>query len=224
MTTAQTVENEVSYPLPQHPAIKVFGRFFSYLFHPLFIPSYIAAYLLFVHPYSFALLDQKQKLFRLLFVFCSTAFFPAFTVFLLWRLQFADSIFLRTQKERIIPYVASITFFFWAYYVSRSLEESPKLMSAFFMGIFLAASAALLANNYFKISMHTLAVGGAITYMILLGIFSGETMGVPIAISTLITGIVCTSRLAVSDHHPAEIYWGLILGVLSQLIAFVFVI
>lgn len=213
-----------TYPLPQPQLLKLIARFFSYLFHPLFIPLYVAVYLIYLHPYSFAIFGPQQKFIRLLFVFMITVFFPAFTVFLLWRLKFSDSIFLRTQKERIIPYVATIIYFFWAFFVTRNLENTPVIMASFFLGTFLCASAGLMANSYFKISMHALAVGSAATYMILLGSVSGEPMGLPIAVATLIAGIVCTSRLIVSDHHPLEIYWGLVLGGLSQAAACYFLL
>lgn len=219
MQTTRLQEKDLSYPLPQPQILQVLARFFSYLFHPLFIPVFVAAYVIYLHPYSFAVFDSKQKFIRLLSVFVITAFFPAITVFLLWRLQFAESIFIRIQKERIIPYVASIIYFFWAFYVSRNLEGTPVMMTSFFLGTFLCVSAALMANNYFKISMHALAVGGGATFMILLGIISGEPMGFPIAIAVLVTGIVCTSRLIVSDHHSFDIYWGLLLGACSQLVA-----
>src|ERR1700709_2786476 len=101
MNTAQL--NEISYPLPQPKALRAVAKIISYVFHPLFIPAYISAYLIYVHPYLFAGYDSNQKFIRLVSVFVITAFFPALTVFLLWRLQFAESIYLRTQKERIIP-------------------------------------------------------------------------------------------------------------------------
>lgn len=219
MPTTNTLQNKVVYPLPQPAFLKLAGRFFSYIFHPLFIPLYIAAYIIFLHPYSFAVFDQREKLLRLLHVFVLTAFFPAVTVFLLWRLQFAESIFLRTQKERIIPYVASIIYFFWAFYVSRNLEGTPKIMVFFFLGNFLSASAGLMANNYFKVSMHSLAAGGAAAFMILVGLVTQDLMGIPIAITTIVTGLICTSRFLVSDHYPYEIYWGLILGVITQMVS-----
>ena len=188
-TQATHSVQQTPFPLPQPRIFKALGSFFSYLFHPLFISVYVSAYLIYIYPYEFAVFDQKQKFLRLLSVFLITAFFPAITVFLLWRLKFAESIYLRTQKERIIPYVASITYFFWAFYVSRNLPGSPAVMTFFFLGTFLAASAALMANNYFKISMHAIGVGGAAAFMVLLGVASGESMGVPIAVATLITGI-----------------------------------
>ncbi|MDQ6814250.1 MAG: hypothetical protein M3040_10960 [Bacteroidota bacterium] len=217
------LDHKETYPLSQPKFLKLVANFLSYVFHPLFISVYVAIYLIYFYPYAFARYDHKQKLLTLAFVFSITVFFPALTIFLLWRLKFASSIYLRTQKERIIPYVASITYFFWAFYVSRNMPGSPQIMTFFFLGTFLAASAALMANNYFKISMHAIGVSGAATFMILLGVVSGEPISIPIAIATLIAGIVCSARLIVSDHHPYEIYWGLIIGTLCQLIACYFI-
>ena len=223
MSESHTLPKQDTFPLPQPKFLKAIGSFFSYLFHPLFISVYVAAYLIYIYPYAFAVYDPRQKLLRLISVILITAFFPALTVLLLWRLNFVKSIFLRTQKERIIPYVASITYFFWAFYVSRNMPGSPKILTFFFLGTFICSSAALMANNYFKISMHAIAVGGAATFLVLLGVISGEPMAIHIAIATLITGIVCTSRLLVSDHHPYEIYWGLMVGVFGQSIACFFI-
>jgi len=212
--------NSITYPLPQPKVLRLFAKVISYVFHPLFIPLYVTAYLIYVHPYLFAAFDSKQKFLRLLSVFVITAFFPALTVFLLWRLQFSQSIYLRTQKERIIPFVASIIYFFWAFWVAKNLEGTPEPMIFFFLGVFLSTSGALMANNYFKISLHALGVGGAAAFMILLGMSTSESMGIAISITTIIAGLVCTARLIVSDHHPAEIYWGIIIAALAQFVAY----
>lgn len=220
----QVAESQVQFPLAQPSYLKVAGKIISYLFHPLFMPVYVAAYLIYLHPYSFAVFDSKQKLIRLISVFVITAFFPAITVFLLWRLGFAQSIFIRTQKERIIPYVSSIIYFFWAFYVSKNLQGTPDTLTSFFLGIFLAASVALIANNYFKISMHALAAGGCAMFMMILGIVSGESMGFAIAIATMLAGLICTARLLVSDHSPFELYSALVVGATAQLIAAFFML
>lgn len=218
MTTEQITP---SFPLPQPYGLRVSGKFFSYLFHPLFIPLYVALYLVLVHPYLFSAFADKQKTLILVSVAAQTILFPALTVFLLWRLGFADSIYLRTQKERIIPYVASNIFFFWAFYVSKN--RFPDEMTFFFLGIFLASAAGLLANNYFKVSMHAMGVGGAAAFMVLLGIVNANTGGLYISFAILVAGIVCTARLLVSDHHFMEIYWGLFLGIISQVVACYFI-
>src|SRR5882757_9399510 len=104
--TTNTFHEDTRQPAVLYPAgIRFIGHFFSFVFHPLFIPSYIAAYLLFAHPYAFAGVSPMMKFFRFFSVFFVTAFLPAFSVFLLRQLRFIDSIYLRSQKDRIIPYI-----------------------------------------------------------------------------------------------------------------------
>jgi len=40
----------------------------------------------------------------------------------------------------------------------------------------------------------------------------------PLTFVLLTTGIVCTSRMIVSDHQPKEIYTGLMVGLICQFI------
>ena len=91
-------------------------------------------------------------------------------------------------------------------------------------GVFITTVVALLSNIYFKISMHALGMGGLLGLFLI--IFSHNTMLMtwPLAIALLITGLVCTSRLIVSDHSPKEIYVGLFFGLLCQLAAAIFIL
>lgn len=208
---------------PTDPVLRTMAAIFSLVFHPLFIPFYITCFLAFVHPFAFAGMDDKLKVLRVISVFLLTAFFPAFTVFLLRRLHFIQTIFLRTQKERIIPYVATMFFYFWIFYVTRNLADSSPLFVAVMLGAFISSIAALMANIYFKVSMHGIAMGALLTFFIFLALLGNIDISAYLALATLIAGIVCTSRLLISDHYPFEVYAGFFLGMLSQLIAFYFV-
>lgn len=209
-------------PLPQQRfpvPVKVFANLVSYLFHPLFIPAYVTAFLLFIHPYSFAGMADKQKMTTLGAVFFSTAFLPAFAVLLMKALGFIKSIHLQTQKERIIPYVAAITFYFWIWYVFHNLQDIPEYFVKFLLGVFLGVCAAWLFNIRYKISMHATGVGGLVTFFLLFTFGQTEETALFLAIAFLIAGLVCTARFIVSDHTPKEIYAGLIAGALCQIIA-----
>ncbi|MFX5660556.1 hypothetical protein ABTE05_19510, partial [Acinetobacter baumannii] len=87
------------------------AKVLAYILHPLFVPTYFFAFLMIAYPYEFAGITAWQLKLRLFSVFWLTVFFPAFAVFLLWRLKFSSGILLRTQKERIVPYI--ITMFFY---------------------------------------------------------------------------------------------------------------
>jgi 4TM region of DNA translocase FtsK/SpoIIIE len=204
----------------KHPAIiRFFAHLFSYLFHPLFIPIYVTWFLVFVHTTYFVGYGHGQKLFMLARMTLNMVFFPLITVLLLKGLGFIQSIFLRTQKDRIIPYMASGIFFFWAYLVFRKQPEVPSIMTVFTFAVFLSSSAALIANIYFKISMHAIGMGGVIGLFLVIMRQDNFLMTVPLSIAFLLTGIVCTSRMIVSDHTPKEIYTGLVMGIVCQLVA-----
>jgi hypothetical protein len=67
-----------------------------------------------------------------------------------------------------------------------------------------------------------MAMGGALAAIILFAFFYQTQITLAISIATVLTGVVCTSRLLVSDHTNAEIYSGLIVGILCQLIGYWF--
>jgi len=191
----------------------------SYVFHPLFIPVYVTAFVIYMYPYLFSGLSERRSFLVLMSVFINLCFLPAFVVFLLWRLKFIGSIMLRTQKERIIPYVASLLFYFWTWYVFKNQSDIPPVLVQFALGAFLAVCGAWMANIFFKISMHTVAAGGMVCFMLLLA-FSGDLhMGFYVSIAILATGLIATARLLVSDHSVFEVYFGLAVGILAQLLA-----
>lgn len=217
MEETTTVITEKYSPLLTIPA-----KVISYVFHPLFIPTYVFLFLIYQVPYEFAGITEYQLQLRLFSIFWLTAFFPAFAVFLLWRLKFSDSIFLRTQKERIVPYIITMFFYWWMYFLSRNFTDQPAVLKFFYMGIFMATVAGLILNNYFKISLHGMAVGGALAAIILFAMYYRLPLGLYMSVAALLTGIVCTSRFLVSDHTNAEVYTGLAVGISCQLIAYYF--
>jgi hypothetical protein len=147
---------------------------------------------------------------------------PLVTILLAKGLGFVKSIQLHTQKDRIIPYVATGVFYFWIWYVFKN-QSFPKEIIMFSLAVFLASSLGLIFNSYLKVSMHTIAAGVVITLMVLLGLFSDDNLGPYISIAFLLAGLVCTARLINSDHHPIEVYSGLLIGMAAQLIAYFFV-
>ena len=217
----QTFENKemLSSPSEKHSLIiKLLANFFSYLFHPIFIPLYVTWMLAFIHPNYFVGFSTMGKYKILLLVAINAFAFPLITVLLLKGLGFINSIFLRTQKDRIIPYIASMTFFFWTQYVLREQNFVPRILVAFMFGVFISSSAALIANIYHKISMHAIGMGGMLGLFLVVMQQNTMLMTGPLTFVLLTTGIVCTARMIVSDHQPKEIYTGLVVGLICQFI------
>ena len=206
-----------------HFVVTGFAKMVSYLFHPLFIPTYFFLYLMQFYSFEFAGITDWQLKLRLFGVFWMTAFFPAFAVFLLWRLKFSSGIFLRTQKERIVPYIITMFFYWWMHYLSRNFPDQPAVLKFFYTGIFICSVAGLLANNSYKISMHAMGAGGFAAAILLTSFHYQHTGGISISIAVLLAGLICTARLVLKEHSLKEVYTGLVAGVICQLLSYYFV-
>ena len=203
-------------------ALRSAARIISYIFHPLFIPVYVSWFLVYLQPYLFSSFNKWDKALVIFRFFVMYTLFPLITVLLAKGLGFVSSIQLKTQRERIIPYIACGMYYFWMWYVLHNQPEFPTPVVALTFAIFLASSLGLLANIYMKISMHTIGMGVMVTFIILLAFTQDTSFGIYIAIALFIAGVVCTARMIASDHTQWEIYGGFFVGVVSQLIAWNF--
>ena len=201
------------------PALRIPAMLLSYIFHPIFIPIYCIAFLVMVHPTYFSGFSMQQKKFTIVIASLNLVFFPLMAILLLKAVGFIQSIFLHTQKDRIIPYMAYGIFSFWAYTVFKGQPIYPPIIASFILGIFLAGSGGLIANIYFKISMHALGAGGFTGLFLIISFGNSMAMIWPLALAICISGMVCTARMLLNSHTEKEIYTGFFLGVLAQLVA-----
>ncbi len=221
--TIDDVQTPVVYS--QWSIVSILAHFFSYVFHPLFIPLYAISFLVFFHPSYFAGFTLYEKYRVLLTTVLNTVFFPAFAVLLMKGLGFIKSIFLVTPQDRIGPYLSSMIFYFWAAWVFFKMDPQLALILPSFMtGVFLTTVVGLLSNIYFKISMHAMGMGGLLGLFLIIMTYNTMLMTWPLCIALLITGLVCTSRLIISNHTQKEIYWGLFFGIVCQLAAAIFIL
>ena len=204
---------------PRNPVLLLIAKVISYIFHPLFVPVYIIFFLINVHSYLFAGFTSFEK-FRISLMFVVMySFFPLVTILLAKGLGFINSVYLKTQKDRIIPYIVCEIYYFWMAYVLRHQTQYAREVVQLAMAIFIATSIGLIVNIYMKVSMHAISMGVLIVFAGILASVLPVSFTLYLAIAILITGLVCTSRLIVSDHTPKEIYIGLLVGALSQFVA-----
>ena len=205
-----------------HPVLRFVAKAISFIFHPLFIPVYLSWFLIYQHPLLPAFTsDDKIRLLVRFFIMYTV--FPLVTILLAKGLGFINSIYLKTQKDRIIPYVACGVYYFWMWYVLHNQLEFPKVFVLLSLAIFLASSAGLLTNSFIKVSMHAISVGVMITFLLLLALSDDSSFGIYLSAALFIAGLVCTARLITADHQPIEVYLGLVIGIVALLVAHMFV-
>lgn len=205
------------------PAVKSLAQVISYLTHPLFLPLLVTFLILQSIPEYLVGFKVQSKRFPFDMLYFRVAIisigFPLLTILLLKALNIAKSIYLESQKERIIPYVAMLTYYFWAFYAFQQEGRAPRFYTAFFLGIFLSISIAFISNIFVKTSMHTVGWGGVIGLLLSLMWGMHMNVSVPLVITFFVAAIVATCRMIVKAHTPREIYLGFLIGIGSQLIA-----
>lgn len=208
---------QTSFP----PVIRVAAKVISYIFHPLFIPVYAGWYFVWVLRLFTTFDEWHQKLLLIQF-FVNYTVLPLVTVLVAKGVGFVQTIQLKTQRDRIIPYMAVMIFYFWVWYVFRN-QNFPKEAVLFSFGAFLSVCFGAFVNAFFKVSMHALAMGVVVMLLLLLSLHSDANYGLYVSVGFLIAGLVCTARLVNNDHRPFDVYAGLFLGALAQAVAWPFV-
>ena len=211
---------------PQQPAaLRVAAKIISYIFHPVFVPLYIVLFMVHIHPYLFTGMAARDKTRIVMMGALMFTFFPIVTVLLLKALDFIKSVYLNSQKDRIIPLVACGVWYFWITYIwwnSNKMSDSlfiPKEAVQLALATFIASWLGLMANIKMKISLHAISAGVMVTLFILMALSQELNFGIWLSAVLFITGLVCTARFIVSDHTVQEVYGGLAVGAISMLVA-----
>jgi hypothetical protein len=220
----RTLNQSNSVKGESHPSspVRFFAYFFSILFHPLLIPAYVIGFLIYLHPGAFEGFDQHTKNLRMFSIVLFTIFFPAFSIFLSWRLKLVKTLSLEIRQDRLVGFIVTMFFYFWASYVFRNLPDTPPVASHFLLGTFLAVCGAWMCTIFYKISLHAVAMGGLIAFFILFGRQDPFVSGLYISIPILIGGLVCTSRMLLGAHNRFEMITGFFMGFLTQCLAWLF--
>ncbi|MGC6429810.1 MAG: hypothetical protein ACON5F_02085 [Jejuia sp.] len=143
---------------------------------------------------------------------------PILLYFLLKTLGKVESIHLKKTRERIIPLLLNGVVIIMV--TQRILRPNPYIeLYYFFIGILISTIACLiLAIFKFKASIHMIAISGLFMFFIALSIHFSININGTLAIMSIITGAVATSRLHLNAHTYPELIMGMFVGLFPQLV------
>lgn len=197
-----------------------FFKFVSLVFHPLFVPTMVFAFFVYLSPSLFFGITEKTYSWWLIVLAYSTITFPLLTVFLLWRLKFIESMQMHGTKERYGPLISSMLFYFWVFWLFHKQFNAPLLIQSFLFGVFLTSVCVFMATIFFKISMHSAAWGGVICIAMLSAFQHIDYAVFALVVVIGIAGLVGSARLFLQAHTPKQLYSGYIVGFLAQGLAY----
>lgn len=203
---------------------KIFARIISIIFHPIFV-TFGTAYLVYWLQKPQYISIKNAYPFWIGYLFINLVLFPLVATLLMKALGFISSITMKEPKDRIIPLLATMIFYFWAYNVSKNITpEVPLYMRVFLLGSFWGIIMIFLVNIFFKVSMHTTAIGATIGILLVMIIALKVDILFLIIGVILLAGAIGTSRLILKEHFPFELVLGYIIGFLVQVGAYFFLV
>ena len=191
--------------------------FFSYLFHPIFIPILGTLFYIFFNQNYYS----NQQYFLLIFqVIIITFFLPLSFFYLLKTFGKVDTVMLSDTSQRKIPLLLQIILSIILIEKSVTILRFPELYFFFLAGILSTIIAFILVFAKIKASIHMIAIG-ALTFFVIGLCLHLQVNGIFLAaLLFLITGIVASSRLFMQAHTLKELLIGYIIGVLPQLLLY----
>ncbi len=189
--------------------------FFSYLFHPIFIPVYAALFYFFVNDSYFT---NPEKYFALFQIVIITILLPILFFFVLRIAGQVDSIMISEISQRKIPLVIQCFLTILLVRKSITLDHFPEFHFFFLGGLLSTVVSLVLLFFKTKASLHMIAISAFTVFVIGLSIHNQTRNINVIAFLVLMNGFVASSRLEMKAHTPKELVIGFLLGIIPQLL------
>ncbi len=207
----------------QSKALTLLAQMISVLLHPVFIPLISSLLWYGFYPQYFASIAQIKITDWLIMLIINTIIFPLLLILLLKGLGFIKSILMKETKERIIPLIGVMVFYFWMYYVVKNKEtNAPEPAIVFFLGNYLSIIALFIATMFLKVSLHACAASFALAFAILLSIMSHSIVVPYLILVSVLAALILWARYYLKAHSVKELGVGAALGVLAAITAYVY--
>jgi hypothetical protein len=187
----------------------------SFIFHPLLMPLLGATFYFSKSP---RFIPNEIIQAKLISLFILTVILPILIYFLLQTLGKVESVYLKSTKERIFPLILNC---FIIIIVLQRIVTASQIIELyfFFVGVLISSMTCLmLAIIKFKASIHMISISGLFMFFIALSIHFSININGTLALMSIITGAVATSRLHLKAHTYKELIMGVFIGALPQLI------
>ena len=214
------MENLVQAPLTSKE--EVLAKIISYLFHPLFMPTYGMTLLFFsnalsgFNPYALPEVMHNNALIFAV-VISLTLVIPGIAAVLLKRMGKIQSLQMKTRQERQIPFAITGFCYLAAYTILQNvLQPVNHMVLIVLAGAQLAILIALIVSAYWKVSLHMIGIGGLLGMQLLMIKLFHIPWEILLYATVLLAGFIGFARLRLNAHEPLQVLVGFVIGVLTE--------
>ncbi|MCB0504357.1 MAG: hypothetical protein KDC58_02545 [Cyclobacteriaceae bacterium] len=189
---------------------------FSYVFHPLMMSTYLFSIIVWLSPYNVLPVgfSTTGSAVLIALVWITTFLIPALSLFVLKMSGNITSLTLKNREERITPIIYTTVMYGVTTYLFGVKVELGPLISVLLGISTLLIGLTGLITLFWKISIHTLALGGLIGMLMAIN-QNTSIPNITVMLSALfvLSGVVASARLKLNAHSPVQVYSGFVLGV-----------
>lgn len=208
-----------------NPALRIFFKIITYVFHPILLPTYGTLLYLWANP-SIQGKEVDEGTFIhpslvVITIFINTFIMPAMAILMMKALGFIKSVEMEDKQDRIIPFIATMTFYIWAYLVVKNyFDFMLPIYSIFILGTVVSVMLSFFINLFLKLSIHMVGMAGLMAGTLLMMMNSEKSLIGVFLVIIVLTGLVASARLYLKAHTPKEVFIGFLIGISGQMLAF----
>src|SRR5690554_4681926 len=204
----------------------------SYIFHPIWFPVVMLVFYLQANPIAFGLSRPSDDMLLIFQTLIICLILPMVSMVVMWRIKLVSSLHMDNRMERIGPYIAMLIFLLW-YYLNINQYGVAPIYRLYILGTLISLGLVFLSNLFVKVSAHTTGVSGVLINLVIatqrfdFSELPFRISSVPYILSfdiiviifILILLIVLLSRFYLKKHTLTELFGGIVIGFLGQILA-----
>jgi hypothetical protein len=188
--------------------------FFSYLFHPIFIPILGTFLYLKFEDGTITNLQAFLLLFQIVII---TFLLPLAFFYMLRTFGKVDNIMMSETSQRKIPLLLQMVLTIVLLKQSVTIERFPELFYFFLGGLISTMLAFVLLFPKIKSSIHMIGISAVTFFVVGLSLHTQTNSILLIAFIFFINGLIASSRLVMKAHTCKELIIGYTIGFLPQI-------
>lgn len=194
---------------------KVLAKTFSFLLHPLFMPTY-GILIMFQAGSVAAILPWEVKQYVLMVVVANTLVLPMLLLPIFVKRRMAKDYNFSDKKERMLPLLFTFILYAITFYFIGGVSL-PSIIKGFLLGSTIAVLLTFVVNFFWKVSIHMVGIGGlmGMIFLVILKLLS-SIVGF-LLVGFLFSGVIGTSRLYLGEHNLKQIAGGYALGMITMI-------
>ncbi|MDG5799453.1 PAP2 family protein [Marinilabiliaceae bacterium ANBcel2] len=193
--------------------MKFLAKLISCLFHPMLMPL-LGVFIIFSSGVDAGVLSGEGRKIVYTIVFISSSILPLSLLPLFYQFGVIKSFNMETSRERVIPLFFTALFYYLGYMLLRKIGLSG-FISLFLLSTLFVIFIIIVISFFWKISLHTTALGGVTGALLALLLINGSIMVFVVPVILICGGITASARLYLGAHTPAQVYSGYFFGLVA---------